>query len=421
MNYLVYIFFVISIGVYGQVKGRVIDKKNGRPIGDVNIIIKGRQIGAITDKNGFFSTNLFKENDTLIISHISFFKKQVVVISDKLLIIELISSEILINEASVYSKRTPLRISDSPWVIDYQVINDSIILIAKVSNRGSTLELLNNKRKVNTYQLFNIESITVNCLKQIYIQTPDTAYEIEIIGNQLFISSYLLNKELAQINTYCNVFYDEKQYFSLFSNINKLKTFFVFKENNNEPIEVYNIFNKEEYDDILVLSSKFHYLNDNFEHLMGDIHPNHRDPRKRSKHVFNKLDISNYLMLLSKLQTKSPLFTVNNQVVILDGTNDNIIYFNKNDFPTRKLKLDFPFLKRNIINIIKDSRTECIYYFISENDKIIIYNVDINTGKFKRISQINRHIEEPQIHNNVLYYLQYDMHKDTRELYKLPL
>lgn len=66
------LLFLLSFKLSGQIRGTVEDKSNENPIQFANIFLKGKPIGATTDKNGYFEIPSGKKNDTLIISAIGY-------------------------------------------------------------------------------------------------------------------------------------------------------------------------------------------------------------------------------------------------------------------------------------------------------------------------------------------------------------
>ncbi|GAL65436.1 hypothetical protein JCM19301_3896 [Jejuia pallidilutea] len=67
---------LFSITSYAQIKGKCVDT-SGKGIPYVNISIKGKSIGTVSNQNGDFylKNKSIKENDSLIFSHLNFNKK----------------------------------------------------------------------------------------------------------------------------------------------------------------------------------------------------------------------------------------------------------------------------------------------------------------------------------------------------------
>ena len=71
-------FLFFSTATYAQIKGKCVDA-SGKGIAYVNIAIKGKSIGTVSNQKGYFflKNSSIKENDSLIFSHLNFNKKTV--------------------------------------------------------------------------------------------------------------------------------------------------------------------------------------------------------------------------------------------------------------------------------------------------------------------------------------------------------
>jgi hypothetical protein len=63
------IVLALAETTYGQcvIRGRVVDTKR-RPVAGVNVLVKGTQLGTVTDENGYFQLSTTDDNVTLLIA-----------------------------------------------------------------------------------------------------------------------------------------------------------------------------------------------------------------------------------------------------------------------------------------------------------------------------------------------------------------
>ena len=122
-NYILIISFLLSVRTYGQsniIKGNIFDSETEEPISGVNISIKGKMIGTISDLNGNFSLSTsVKRPIGLIISKIGYQKQEIEVSeSDNSLTIALNQKSELMDEIVISASRVEENILKSPVSIE---------------------------------------------------------------------------------------------------------------------------------------------------------------------------------------------------------------------------------------------------------------------------------------------------------------
>lgn len=80
-----------------SVRGNVTDKFNGRPIEGSLVLVKGTNVGAITDKNGYYSFTVPGEEYNLEFSSMGYGTKSEKVGKNHVINVELLSIDIIIN------------------------------------------------------------------------------------------------------------------------------------------------------------------------------------------------------------------------------------------------------------------------------------------------------------------------------------
>ena len=93
--------------------GQVTNSDSDEPIASVSVLIKGKQIGTITDQNGNFELALPDPNATLIFSYPNYEKQEIEVTNQKKLIVQLTKSPNAFREKpSIAAKESPVQSAD---------------------------------------------------------------------------------------------------------------------------------------------------------------------------------------------------------------------------------------------------------------------------------------------------------------------
>jgi len=407
--------------IYAQISGIVKDKETNKAVPNVNILKKGTQFGVSTDVNGEFYSHFFKSGDTLLVSHLSY-QSKVIAVNNFDMLIELTGLTEVLSSVLVETKKEVTEIIENPWVIDYEIIDDSTLIIAKIGNSGSRLELKQGGTSL-WYQFPDIDRIEKDCLGNVFVIRNDTAFETVIDKKELKFKSFLYVSELELSQKYCEELINEKQYFSFFQYLNKVNSFAVFNDTSLNLF--FRIYDKEDYKYAGAYESQYQSVKYGVElaggHRMGENNRGddlwYRDPAN-----LNLLDnLGDFSALLTRLKVISKLVNYDDQLIILDNKNSEIVYFDEFHKVKEVKPIDFKFKKIKIKQIIQDPITESLYYFVKEQDKTNIYEFDFKSLEFEMVMSRKRHLEEVKIYKGLLYYLEYDVYDETRKLYKIVL
>lgn len=96
-----------------EIKGKVVDEQ-GKPISGVTVLIKNKNFGAMTDKNGKFYGLEVTDDDVLEISHVGYERQQVAVKGK--------SSFTITLKTKIYSTETAAEVSSEPAVLKAEVM-----------------------------------------------------------------------------------------------------------------------------------------------------------------------------------------------------------------------------------------------------------------------------------------------------------
>jgi len=163
LKILCLIFHCVFGYSYSQMTGKCIDSlENAIPY--VNISVKNRTYGTVTDANGLFvlDSEALKETDTLIISHLNFDKQLVPILNNNHIEIILKSTNIVLDEVVVTNRNRNVK----QKVVGTKVKSDNVILSFVSSNLGSEVGKIIKVKKGKVYNLekvfFNITNLEYN-------------------------------------------------------------------------------------------------------------------------------------------------------------------------------------------------------------------------------------------------------------------
>ena len=134
-------FLLLSLGLSAaQIEGFVFDKSTGKPLARVNIIVKAKETGTVTDAHGhFIIMGALNETDSLIVSHIGF--QKITISVDDLregpkIFLEPVSIIMKgVKVEGVYQKYQ----MDTP--VDIQIIDKGLIVERAPGNLGELLRM----------------------------------------------------------------------------------------------------------------------------------------------------------------------------------------------------------------------------------------------------------------------------------------
>lgn len=140
-----------------EIKGKIVDEQ-GKPIGNVFVLVKNSNMGSITDSDGQFAGLEVTDDDILEISHVGYESQQVAVKGK--------SSFNITLKTRIYTTETDAE-QPAKRSVSGNAIDEDIATLIVISNN----EFLYNGIKVNQVELlkhlenYNCETINVQCYK----------------------------------------------------------------------------------------------------------------------------------------------------------------------------------------------------------------------------------------------------------------
>lgn len=94
-----------------NISGTVTDASTGEPLPGVNVVVKGTNVGAITDASGKFSLSASDENATIVVSSIGYISQEIPLAGKRVLDIKMLSSLTSLEEVVVVGYGTQKKVN----------------------------------------------------------------------------------------------------------------------------------------------------------------------------------------------------------------------------------------------------------------------------------------------------------------------
>ena len=172
-NVLVYANSTFNKNDKVSIEGHVLDTKTKEPISYVNIVIKGTNIGTVSDLNGnFVFHNLETGNYTLIVSSVGYEKTEYETIVEKdktsSIIIALKETRVMIDEVVVSGNKTETNRKETPIIVN--VFSKKMFEQSNAQNLAQGLPFQSGLRVESTCQNCGIPQLRINGLDGPYSQ-----------------------------------------------------------------------------------------------------------------------------------------------------------------------------------------------------------------------------------------------------------
>ncbi|RLD88375.1 MAG: hypothetical protein DRJ09_08555 [Bacteroidetes bacterium] len=185
---LVLILFFISAPKAqppGFITGIVKDAGTGLPIENVNITLYQTTRGTISDSRGIFKIRIFDFPAVLQFSHVSYYKKSIVINTDDVdtIIVLLNQRPVNLNEAEIISGKYKVLKDENKEVVDYDFIDTNLLVLIRNMNTLK-YELIVTSDQFDTINKLNIstvkhpKSIFKDCMGNCHLLTKDSAYQV---------------------------------------------------------------------------------------------------------------------------------------------------------------------------------------------------------------------------------------------------
>ncbi len=413
--------------------GKIIDTQQN-PITSTNISTKDKQNNTISDKYGFYSLKNVNYNDTLIISHVSYQKKEIILnqaanYKDTIRLGIILDENIeLLPSVNVLSEKEAIEIA-SRHIIDYIFYQNDIIFL-NTNIKGTYIEFKSIRTEIP--EIKYPQKIQFDAFKNIHIHTKDSVFQIYI--NDSFhakiidvISVIKYNKHLMPLKaiTENSIILEDLSITNKKKLHRQVKVFYVMNILTKKERKLITLFDKINYE---YSKSYYHSILKRYDEVTPEreniIALGIWDGDVNSLSTYDVeliQDIEWYDKIASK-PIVAEVIQFNNKYSIFDFSNNKIYNYNSDneiintpDFHTKNKKI-----KKKLLY---DQTLKKTYFITEKQGFTSLIPVDNATGNcFEEILIPHRLAENIKVNNGFVYYIlpskEYGQHD---KLYKFPL
>ncbi|MFZ4402238.1 MAG: carboxypeptidase-like regulatory domain-containing protein [Bacteroidales bacterium] len=431
MKKILMISYLLLIGLHCfpqklSLNGFVKDAITLKPIKGVNIQIANTTIGTTTDDSGFFSFATTSPTANLVISHISYEKKQYRISHLKnkteILLTPLINElkEVTINSEPINSitKKLPI------YVIDYLIIENTILLLAYNHKRVNDTRLYLIDYEANILKEKRIEkaeALFVDCFEDIYFINKNEAVKIEINSNEIALIDTIGRNDFDAYNKAIDFKINDNIYYHTFHYQN-----FVMK------LHCINLFDEEKENRTLFTITDSCKI-DIFEREFNFFYY----AKRALQYGLSVNSVYKYLAELRNAQSldwvdlhgrfsplRASIIRLKDNICVFNSTTNTIEMYSAEGRMIQKSKAKFISDKNYTGKIIKDESKKKVYAIFKDQSIILLKEVDLVTGELK--PQISfpdfPYIENIKISGNQVYFLyKKKLNEELKQLYTLAI
>lgn len=405
-----------QITIYGSIQNEEGEALVGASIFEVN-----QEKGTPSRESGRFFIELKKQDIHLRISYIGYETREIHLSKNELkrnfeLNITLQTKIEEINTIDVTASPVKKVISeDNLLILDFEFLDDRLLLLQKSPDKGYFIEIKDEYEKYGYRQQLNFKpkKLELDCFGNIQILGKDSVYQFAFMEqkfhqiDQVAIPIYQKNIQACKAqNTFYFVFQSHGEH-------GKSAQYTFFPKDTNQEIITHEIVDLDAwkvaaqyYVEILALYNASVSYGDNI--IMGgiwdgDIKKLNESPKLNQMIIF-------YDKILAQ-PLYSPIFNLNDELILFDHTNNRILYPLKN----KTTPIAYHQSKKWLNLILLDPQKNEFITFFKKNGLFTAHTIDIATGKLKKgtILEENAYPENLKINNGYVYYL----FKDPNDFY----
>ncbi|OFX62360.1 MAG: hypothetical protein A2046_03220 [Bacteroidetes bacterium GWA2_30_7] len=380
--------------IFGYVK----DAATDIPIQNIDVYIDGNEkVGTITNKEGYYELQIAKIPSKIIFSHIAYEPQQLKVEQPEnhKVDIELITKYHTIGVAEITASAKKIINDKTLYVLDYELFGDNLMLIAHHFAQKPDLYLMTIGGDTLARTQINETPVKLHkdCFGNIHLITEKHAFQIFYENNSLNliypISVKEFSKKIEPIITKIN---DKLFYKEYFVNNQVLIYYYREKDSTDKKLSVI-----ADENSLRMLSDRERFMS------MGKAYT---DADMRFEELFFYDPIF------------SPLFNINDTLIILNFIDSKIEFFNSNCNLIKEVNIDFHKEKNWKEDIITDTKTGNFYSLYRKNGIARLLEIDINKGKTGRLFTIPNFIfiDKIRVHNNKIFFLDSDQKNNELQM-----
>ena len=406
-----------------QITGIVADSLSGKPIGDVNILVKGTLIGSATDSTGAFSLKVSSLPVQLIVSEIRHHTSEFQV-TEKDIVLRLAPKVQMLEAVSIQEERIQNIHPDKKlYAYDFEFYEDFILVLAfEKTKKKSQLLVLEDDGKVilSTKLSVSPEGLFRDFLGNVHLLTVDSAFQIYYDYENIHLLYSMQKWEFMSTMHQCKAEYNncilvnrgqyrglETLYFAIGEG--KRRLFYSVADSTKQS------YLEREYDIKYFIDLR----NLGVEEYMVSV-----------KTLRENLDYYRQFVGTDWMDSKilapvyAPLYKIDDTVHIFDFTHSEVIRFDQQLNVKQKIPINFHLDRRWTKQLVIDETWQDIYTCYNRGGITQITKLDKSDFKPIKVSEVSGliYIDKLKIRNGHAYFLHKDNFRNyNRMIYRMVL
>jgi hypothetical protein len=388
---------------YNFFYGKVFESGTKTGMGGVNLSIEGSQIGTVTDKSGEFSFFIDTIPATLIVSHMGFESKVVLLDGTSFSLMLYLSrkaTELMEVEIKASVHEAFFR-DDHYSVLDYEIDSNMIYLLI-FRQYLSKSELICKDLKGDTVATsgtftFKPEKLFKDCLGTLHVLSHDSGFQVFRRNNQLNLIHPVRLKKFDDVLKNCVAATTDVLYFQKVTDHGQGVEYFGVNRNTLQKNSITQARDEKKM--------KMLRRNAKDAQLLGNkMHPDSRED----------FVTWNYVHKILYRPIKTSLYLIGDYTCIFNTPEQQMEFYDGTGNFSYKLALKTDNVKdgRWTSDILTDGITGKVYTLFMQNGTCRIYEINVNDGMLKRrVSLFHLYPQKLKIYDDWVYYL-YDVAGD---------
>lgn len=388
-----------------RISGNITDAETGKPLMNVNIVLKGSNVGTISDNKGDFNLKLYTAPVILRFSMVGY-KTVYVKISelrDQDLEINLEQRVTDLPPATIYSDKVVNIIKDKTlYVADYEFYDDNILYLAyknKMLSRPYLVYMTLDGDTISSRMLDQTGELYKDGLDYTHLVHRNLCYQIEIDSNGIELYYPTPASDFFKIVSQLDDASDDIVYIHQYYNRNQVLLYYDFSRIDS----TYNTFRAITDEQGMTML----FDNDRWG-LFG--------PRNEHELRFEEMCFADPVF--------APLFILGDSIYIINFVDSQIEHYDMDGKEIDIVPIEFNDFKNIKEEILIDEASRKVYSLFQKNAITTLREIDLKTGNLTRSIQIPDYafIENIKVRDDVVYFLYTErLNDEYKQLYKLRL
>ena len=427
----VWILIYYSYGQNAEIKirGTVNDINTNAPLVNVNIKLKDKNFGAITNDLGQYYLISNKLPVTLVFTHVGYETQEYTVDFEPLqpISIKMHPKSELLKGVVITTEKIDTVYKDRHYsVMDYELLPDGILLLIYryTLNRSELLLKDYNGNDIASLSTLPGKPLRLfrDCQDDIHVFTKNKSYQIYFEKQRLILYPAIDIESFMQVMQYCEVLNNGKLYYHETGYLDLINIYYSIDTANQKQVNFYAVLDQEKLDFLAYNPENLSLLNTTFTPSLNDLRGLASDGALLSQIRNMEIELRfNQMAYFPEIY--APMFKLGDSIIIFNHPNSSIDFFDEMDSLIGSISINYHSVKnkeyiQNIVSsftrnyqwqkeVFLDQGTKKAYTsFLNLNGTKNIVEIDLQTGKLiKSIKIPFPYTQKIQLQNGFIYYI----------------